>query len=66
MFDYRSAPMEQADLIAWHRSVVMLTPNAAVTLERERLLEILDELVATRALLARLGGDLKTVARRAP
>jgi hypothetical protein len=58
--------MEQADLIAWQRSVAMLTPNAAVSLERERLLEILDELVATRALLARLGADLKTVARRAP
>lgn len=58
--------MEQADLIAWQRSVAMLTPNVAVSLERERLLEILDELVATRALLARLGADLKTVARRAP
>ena len=29
-------------------------------------LEVLTELIATRALLARLGADLKTVARRAP
>jgi hypothetical protein len=34
--------------------------------KREELLEVLTELIATRALLARLGADLKTVARRAP
>jgi hypothetical protein len=35
-------------------------------MRREELLEVLTELIATRAVLARLGADLKTVARRAP
>ena len=32
----------------------------------DEALEVLSELIATRALLARLGADLKTVARRTP
>ena len=35
-------------------------------MRREDLLDVLTELLATRALLARLGADLKAIARRAP
>jgi len=57
--------VEQADLIALGRSTAMLTPNTVVRITREELLDLVDELVATRALLARLGADLRTVAKRA-
>ena len=51
-------------LTALHRSTAMLQPRMKASVEREQLLEILVELLDTRRLLARLGGDLKTVARR--
>ncbi|MEP6659152.1 MAG: hypothetical protein ABJD24_04460 [Acidimicrobiales bacterium] len=57
--------MNQADLVALQRSTAMIAPGAPAAIKREELLEILDEITATRALLARLGADLKTVARRA-
>ena len=53
------------ELIALHRSTAMLQPNVKASVDREQLLELIDELVATRRLLTRLGGDLRTVARRA-
>ena len=56
--------LSDVELTALHRSTAMLQPNVKATVEREQLLEILDELLDTRRLLARLGGDLKTVARR--
>jgi hypothetical protein len=56
--------VSDVELTALHRSTAMLQPNMKAAVEREQLLEILDELLDTRRLLARLGGDLKTVARR--
>jgi hypothetical protein len=56
--------VSDVELTALHRSTAMLQPNVKAAVEREQLLEILDELLDTRRLLARLGGDLKTVARR--
>ncbi len=56
----------QADLIALHRSTAMLSPGTNIGVERDLLLSLLDELIALRALLQRLGADQPTVARRAP
>ena len=56
--------VSDVELTALHRSTAMLQPNAKAAVEREQLSEILDELLDTRRLLARLGGDLRTVARR--
>jgi hypothetical protein len=56
----------QAELVALQRSTAMLQPGTTVPMRREELLELLEELTATRALLARLGADRKTIARRAP
>jgi hypothetical protein len=54
----------QADLIALHRSTAMLSPGNNIGVERDLLLSLLDELIAQRALLHRLGADLRTVAQR--
>jgi hypothetical protein len=56
--------VSDVELTALHRSTAMLQPSVKAAVEREQLLEILDEILDTRRLLARLGGDLKTVARR--
>jgi hypothetical protein len=56
--------VNDVELTALHRSAAMLKPHTKATVEREQLLEILDELLDTRRLLARLAGDLKAVARR--
>jgi hypothetical protein len=55
---------DQADLIALHRSTAMLQPGTNIGVERDLLLQLLDELIAQRALLQRLGADLKSVARK--
>ena len=55
----------QADLVALHRSTAMLSPDAPTAVSRDVLLEVLDELIAARALIHRLGTDLRDVARRA-
>jgi hypothetical protein len=56
--------VEHADLISLQRSTAMLTPGERASVSREDLLDVLEELIATRQLLSRLGGDLKAVARR--
>ena len=43
----------------------MLSPGTNIGVERDLLLSLLDELITQRALLQRLGADLRTVARRA-
>ena len=58
--------MDQANFVAWLRSPAMAAPESTLAVKREEWLEVLTEFIATRALLARLGADLKTVARRAP
>lgn len=42
----------------------MLPPGSRTTVERDLLVVVLDELISQRALLQRLGSDLRTVARR--
>ena len=55
----------QADLVSLQRSAAMLQPGTSIGVERDLLLRVLDELFSQRALLQRLGADLKTVARKA-
>ncbi len=43
----------------------MLGAGQKMPVDRNELLDICSELIDCRQLLARLGGDLKTVARRA-
>ncbi len=43
----------------------MLSTGQKMPVDRDELLDMCGELIETRRLLARLGGDLKTVARRA-
>jgi len=54
----------QADIVALHRSAAMLPPGSRTTVERDLLVVVLDALISQRALLQRLGADLRTVARR--
>ncbi|MEZ5220311.1 MAG: hypothetical protein R2743_02380 [Ilumatobacteraceae bacterium] len=56
---------DQADLVSLQRSAAMLQPGTSIGVERDLLLRVLDELFSQRALLQRLGTDLKTVARKA-
>jgi len=57
--------VELADLVTLQRSAAMLAPGQTLPVDRDELLDMCGELIETRRLLARLGGDLKTVARRA-
>jgi len=58
-------PVELADLVSLQRSAAMLSTGQKMPVDRDELLDMCGELIETRRLLARLGGDLKTVARRA-
>jgi len=60
-----SGPLPHAELVALQRSAAMGAPGSAVAVRRELLLALVDELLATRSLLARVGGDLRTIARHA-
>ena len=51
------------ELTALIRSAAMATPKSKVGVEREQLIEALEELLQQRSLLRRLGDDLRTVAR---
>jgi len=52
------------EVTAVMRSAAMAPPSSKVNVEREVLVELLEELMQSRSLLRRLGNDLKTVARR--
>lgn len=52
------------ELIALVRSAAMQPSGSRVMVDRETLIESLEELIQTRHMLARLGTDLKTIARR--
>ncbi len=56
--------MELADIIALQRSAAMLRPGQTMPVERDELLELCEEIVSSRQLLARLGADLRTVAAK--
>jgi len=45
------------------RSAAMAAPSTKVTIEREVIVDLLEELMQSRSLLRRLGDDLRTVAR---
>jgi len=51
------------ELTALIRSAAMAAPNSKVGVDREQLIEALEELLQQRSLLRRLGDDLRTVAR---
>ncbi len=59
-------PVPTRDLIGLRQSAAMLTTGTKVSVPREEFVAIVDELLENRGLLARLGADLKTVARRSP
>jgi hypothetical protein len=54
-----------SDLVSIQRSAAMALPMSKVAVERDVLIEIIEELRGQRALLARFGADLKTVAGHA-
>ena len=47
--------MDQVSLTALHRATAMTSPHTMVSVLREDVLDIVGELLTTRALLARLG-----------
>ena len=51
------------EITAQIRSAAMASPRSKVGVEREVLIEVLEELLQQRSLLRRLGDDLRTVAR---
>ena len=52
-----------AELTVLLRSAAMAAPATKVGVEREILVEVLEEVMRQRSLLRRLGDDLRTVAR---
>ncbi len=58
--------MELADLVALQRSAAMMRPGQTMPVDRAQLMELCEEVVASRQLLARLGADLRTVAANGP
>jgi hypothetical protein len=58
--------MNTADLIATQRSAAMAPPNTDIKIQRDDLIEIIEELLDQRRLLQRVGTDLRTIARQAP
>jgi hypothetical protein len=58
-------PVDTGKLVALQRSAAMLSPGQSIPVDRETLAAMCGELLEARALLARLGADLRTVARRA-
>lgn len=54
------------ELTALIRSAAMAPPKSKVGVDREQLIESLEELLQQRSLLRRLGDDLRTVARSGP
>jgi hypothetical protein len=55
-----------SDLVSIQRSAAMALPMSKVPVERDVLIEIIEELLGKRSLLARFGADLKAVAGHAP
>lgn len=54
--------LSTGDLTSLQRSAAMLSPGQSLPVARETLQELCTELLDARALLARLGADLRTVA----
>ena len=60
----RAVPLGK--LTALRRSAVMISPTASIPLERDELVALGDEILATRQLLTGLGDDLRAIAANAP
>ena len=56
--------MSMGQLVALQRSAAMLTSTQSIPVGREELLELCEELIESRQLLARLGTDLRAVTKR--
>lgn len=54
--------LDTGQLTAIMRSAAMLQPGRTLSLKREEVLEVCEELLSCRQLLARLGTDLRSVA----
>lgn len=53
-------------LTALRRSAAMVHVGGSIPVDRDELVEMCEELLATRQLLLRLGTDLRAVAAKAP
>lgn len=63
---FRSMSVPDHEITAHIRSAAMAPPASKVAVDREVLIEALEELLQQRSLLRRLGDDLRTVARSSP
>ena len=66
MLGVADSAVTNSDLVSIQRSAAMAPPMSKVGVDRDVLIEIIEELLGKRALLARFGADLKTVAGHAP
>jgi hypothetical protein len=64
--DMADSTVTDSDLVSMQRSAAMGQPGSKIPIDRDLLIEIVEEVLAKRALLARFGADLKTVANHAP
>lgn len=63
---FHSMAVPDHEITAHIRSAAMAPPSSKVAVDREVLIEALEELLQQRSLLRRLGDDLRTVARSSP
>jgi hypothetical protein len=57
--------MNQAELVTMQRSAAMQLAGTTVSVDRDDIIELIEELFELRRLVQRVGGDLKTLARHA-
>ena len=57
--------MNQAELVTLQRSAAMQLAGTSVAVDRDDIIELIEELFELRRLVQRVGGDLKTLARHA-
>jgi hypothetical protein len=57
--------LSQADLVSVQRSAAMQLAGTKVSVDRDDIIELIEELFELRRLVQRVGGDLKTLARHA-
>jgi uncharacterized protein Yka (UPF0111/DUF47 family) len=57
--------LSQVELVTLQRSAAMLPAGTAVPIDRDDMIELLEEFFELRRLVQRFGGDLKTLARHA-
>lgn len=58
------AGVPTAELVSLHPPIAMQAPDSPVTLHRDEALSLVEELLALRQLVERVGGDLRNLAAR--